>query len=60
MKEGSVEDIACHMDVENDPKNPFIHSDEAARWLKLYPNTTYRGVGEALGLQKYDVYNSSG
>jgi hypothetical protein len=46
--------------VENDPKNPFIHTEDAARWINLFPNSTNRGFGEAIGLQKNDAYNSSG
>jgi len=54
-----VAETKCHLDMEQDTKNPFIHSEEAARWINLWPNTTNRGVGEAIGLQKNDVYNFS-
>ena len=48
----------CHL--ERNPENPFIQSEEIDLRMKLYANTTNRGVGEALGLQKNDVYNFSG
>ena len=46
------------MDIQ--PENPLIQSEETALRFHLYPNTTNRGVGEAIGLQKNDVYNFSG
>ena len=55
---GDVTRTVCHID--GGPKNPFIHPEEAVRWQTLSSNTSYRGVGEWVGLQKYDVYNFSG